>query len=106
MSSELLVAILAAGASRRLGQPKQLVLIDGEPMLRRQCRVALQARVGSVMAILGCHVERCSATIADLGVLTRVNEQWNEGLGSSLRTAAGAAIEMQAAGLLVLHGDQ
>ena len=43
MSPELLVVVLAAGASRRLGTSKQLFPIDGEPLLRRQCRCALRA---------------------------------------------------------------
>jgi len=43
VSPELLVVVLAAGASRRLGTSKQLFPTDGEPLLRRQCRCALRA---------------------------------------------------------------
>ena len=106
MPDDLLIAILAAGASRRLGQPKQLVMIDGETLLRRQCRMALEAQVGEVVVILGCHADRCSAAIADLPLSTRLNEDWSEGLASSIRIATRAAIEANAAGLLILHGDQ
>jgi len=106
MPNHLLVAILAAGASRRLGQPKQLVMIDGETLLRRQCRMALEAQVGEIVVILGCHADRCGAAIADLPVSTRLNEDWSEGLSSSIRIATQAAIAANAAGLLILHGDQ
>ena len=41
-----LVAILAAGGSRRLGMPKQLVRIGGMPLVRRQCLVALPQKWG------------------------------------------------------------
>ena len=37
--SRLQMVVLAAGASRRLGQPKQLVMLGGEPLLRRQCHL-------------------------------------------------------------------
>jgi molybdenum cofactor cytidylyltransferase len=103
---ELLVAILAAGASRRLGQPKQLVKIDGEPLLRRQCRIALETNIGSIAVICGCHADLCIAEISDFPVSIRRNERWEEGISSSIREAARAAIEHQADALLILHVDQ
>jgi molybdenum cofactor cytidylyltransferase len=106
MPDRLLVAILAAGASRRLGQPKQLVTVDGEPLLRRQCRMALEAAVGPVVAILGCRATECASTISDLLLTVRINESWNEGIAASLREAATVALEYDVAGLLILHGDQ
>ena len=101
----VLVAILAAGASRRLGRPKQLVPIAGQPLLRRQCGVALSARIGPVLAILGCDADRYARVIADLPVEIRVNDEWQEGMAASLRRAVGVAIERRAA-LLVLACDQ
>jgi molybdenum cofactor cytidylyltransferase len=102
----LLLAVLAAGASRRLGQPKQLVTLGGEPLLRRQCRVALEAQVGPVAVILGSQAAECAATIDDLPVARHINERWAEGLGASIRHAAQAAVAADAAGLLLLHVDQ
>src|SRR5687768_1508691 len=103
----LVVAILAAGASRRLGQAKQLVeLPGGEPLLRRQCRVALDADVGPVVVVLGCHADACAAAVTALPVTIRVNVGWEEGLASSIRHAARAATDASAAALLIVHGDQ
>jgi molybdenum cofactor cytidylyltransferase len=102
---ELVVAVLAAGASRRLGCAKQLVPIGGEPMLRRQCRCALSARVGAVVAILGRDAAQHRDVIADLPVDVRVNDEWAEGLAATLRTAVRAANARQSA-LLVLPCDQ
>jgi molybdenum cofactor cytidylyltransferase len=104
--NRLLLAILAAGASRRLGQPKQLVAIGGEPLLRRQCRIALEAQIGTVTVILGCHAAECAATIVDLPVAQHINERWAEGLGVSIRQATQAAAAADASGLLLLHVDQ
>ncbi len=100
------LAILAPGASRRLGQPKQLVALGGEPLLRRQCRTALEAQIGPVAAILGCHAAECAATIIDLPVTRNINERWAEGLGVSIRCAAQVAAAADASGLLLLHVDQ
>jgi CTP:molybdopterin cytidylyltransferase MocA len=102
---DLVVAVLAAGASRRLGRAKQLVPIGGEPLLRRQCRCALDARIGEVVAILGCDDAQHREVIVDLPVEVRVNNEWQEGLAATLRSAVRAAKERQAA-LLVLLCDQ
>jgi CTP:molybdopterin cytidylyltransferase MocA len=102
---DLIVAVLAAGGSRRLGRAKQLVPIGGEPLLRRQCRCALSAQVGEVVAILGCDQAQHREVIIDLPVDVRVNDEWEEGLAATLRSAVRAAKERQAA-LLVLPCDQ
>jgi CTP:molybdopterin cytidylyltransferase MocA len=98
--------ILAAGASRRLGQPKQLVPFDGEPLLRRQCRIAIDADIGSVFVVLGCRATECSVVIADLPVGVMINDGWEEGMAASLRLAARQATDDSADALLILHGDQ
>ena len=107
ISSEpsLVVAVLAAGASRRLGRAKQLVPIAGEPLLRRQCRCALHANVGRVFAVLGSNADRYQAVISDLPVEVHVNEEWAEGLASTLRCAVRAAANTRSA-LLALTCDQ
>ncbi len=101
----IVVAVLAAGASRRLRRPKQLVPIGGEPLLRRQCRCALAAGVGEVVAVLGCNADQHIRVISDLPVAVRVNGRWAEGLASSLRCAVRVATLRDAA-LLVLPCDQ
>ncbi len=102
----LLVTILAAGASRRLGHAKQLVELRDEPLLRRQCRIAIEAQIGRVAVVLGCRAAECAATIADLPVAHQINAQWQEGLASSIREAARAARDDDAIGLMLLHVDQ
>src|SRR4051812_11213709 len=85
------VAVLAAGASRRLGMPKQLVLIDGMPLVRRQCLVALAAGVGPVAVIVGSHGYEVAAAVADLPIDVCWNHEWREGMAASLRRAVNAA---------------
>jgi CTP:molybdopterin cytidylyltransferase MocA len=82
------------------------VELGGEPLLRRQCRIALEAQVGPVAVILGCQAADCAETIVDLPVVRHVNQRWAEGLGASIRQAAEAAVAADATGLLLLHVDQ
>lgn len=102
---DLVIGVLAAGASRRLGTPKQLVAVDGEPLLRRQCRTALASGVGPVIVILGCNAAEHFSTISDLPVDVRINRDWAEGLAASVRCAIASAQQRRAA-LLVLPCDQ
>jgi CTP:molybdopterin cytidylyltransferase MocA len=105
MPDQLLIAILAAGASRRLGRAKQLVEVEGEPLVRRQCKTAIAADIGPVALILGCHHGRIAPLVSDLAVEIFVNEEWEEGMAASVRAATRAAMAAGAAGLLLYHCD-
>lgn len=100
--------VLAAGASRRLGQPKQLVPIEGESLLRRTARLALEAGCAPVVVVLGFEAERMAEELAGLPAEMVVNAQWLSGMGSSLACGVAAALrarpEMDA--LLLLVCDQ
>jgi molybdenum cofactor cytidylyltransferase len=77
--------ILAAGASRRLGMPKQLAVVGGERLLERAVRTAREAGCDPVVVVLGAGAERIAAECR-LGVVRVVqNPAWAEGMGSSLR---------------------
>jgi CTP:molybdopterin cytidylyltransferase MocA len=96
--------IVAAGASTRLGQPKQLVRIDGEPLLQRAIRCAQQAGVSPVFVVLGADRELIRNAI-DFGAASIVvSENWEEGLSSSIR--AGVQAAEGSAGLLLMTCDQ
>ena len=85
--------ILAAGASTRLGQPKQLLEIDGQPMVARALAAALEALAGPVVVVLGANadsVRSACRTASQSGhssnrVLFANNPDWAEGMGSSIR---------------------
>ena len=100
----VVAAILAAGESRRLGHPKQLVEIEGEALLRRTARIALAARVDRVAVVLGAYREQIAPVLAGLAVEVLDNAEWREGMASSIR----AAVEWARAAdhLLLLVGDQ
>ena len=86
-SDESAVIILAAGGSRRLGRPKQLVEIEGQPLVRRAAEAALAAGAGSVHVVVGAEVVRVRAALEALPVELVINDAWREGVASSIRAA-------------------
>jgi CTP:molybdopterin cytidylyltransferase MocA len=97
--------ILAAGASRRLGFPKQLVEIDGEPLLRRAARAVLATQPLDGVVVLGHEADRCAAAVADLPLRRLVAPDWWRGMGPSLRSGIDA-LDAACTGVLVVLCDQ
>jgi CTP:molybdopterin cytidylyltransferase MocA len=85
--------ILAAGASTRMGRPKQLLEIEGQPLLVRAVEAALAAPVWPVVVVLGANAERIRLALARHPVLVTENPAWSEGMAASLR--AGVATLQQ-----------
>ena len=108
MSSEAPVAavVLAAGGSTRLGRPKQLVPIDGEPLVHRAARAALDAGCRPVAVVLGAESDPVGAAVADLPVLPVSNPDWADGVGTSIACGMRAAAAHRPAGCIVLPCDQ
>ncbi len=96
--------ILAAGASRRLGEPKQLVCLEGEALIHRVARIALEV-CHPVLVVLGSESERVKEALSDLDVCCLRNLEWEEGMASSLRTAV-SAMPLDARAALLLVCDQ
>ena len=84
--SAVSAVILAAGESRRMGQPKQMLLVDGQPMLGRVVRVVLAAGLDDVVVVLGAAAAEVKQALAGLPVRTVINDAWQQGMATSLRT--------------------
>ncbi len=82
--------ILAAGASTRLGQPKQLVTLAGETLLARTVHVAQAAQCSPILVILGANAEAISAACPLPSAQVVLNPRWADGLASSI--CAGIAV--------------
>jgi molybdenum cofactor cytidylyltransferase len=99
--------ILASGSSIRLGSPKQLVDLDGKPLLERVVADALTWPVGSVVVVLGASAEAILETVDFGEAIVAINDAWEDGLASSLRVGLDVlAREPHWEGALVAHGDQ
>jgi len=80
------IVVLAAGDSRRLGQPKQLLSYKGKTLLRHIVDVACDAGASDVSVVLGAHREVLERELRP-EVSTIRNDEWKEGLASSVRAA-------------------
>lgn len=79
------IVILAAGASTRLGRPKQLLPWRGKTLLRHAVDAALETGSGRVYVVLGAYGERIIPELNGLPVRVISNPQWQEGMASSIR---------------------
>jgi molybdenum cofactor cytidylyltransferase len=110
MGSDMRVAaiILAAGASRRLGRPKQLVTYNGETLVARAIRIAREAGFQPVIVVLGAERETVRAAVGEADVIFVENEGWREGIASSMRAGISALDHVFAKpeGVLIMPCDQ
>lgn len=79
------VAILAAGSSSRMGSSKQLLELDGKPLLVRTAEAALASAAWPVVVVLGANAEKIRPSLARLPVLVTENSAWAEGMAASIR---------------------
>ena len=91
------IIVLAAGASSRMGEPKQLLRFEGETLLARAVRTALETHYRPVVVVLGAGAEALRAEVETSDALVVVNEAWAEGMSSSIRCGLGA-LEASASG--------
>lgn len=77
--------ILAAGASTRMGEPKQLLLFEGKPLLVRAVEAALGSPAWPVVVVLGANAAQIQPVLARFPVLIADNPAWAEGMASSIR---------------------
>ncbi|MDI9238469.1 NTP transferase domain-containing protein [Lysobacter sp. LF1] len=102
--------VLAAGGSRRLGQSKQLLTRNGETLVHRAVRLAVDSGAARVILVTGAFAHEVSAAVHDLasrtacGVRVVFNAAWPDGLASSL--AAADALHGFEGPILVLVTDQ
>ena len=79
--------VLAAGAGRRMGGPKALVrLTDGGPTLVETAVArVLEGGCDRVVVVVGAAGEQAAALVAGTGAEVVVADDWDEGMGASLR---------------------
>jgi molybdenum cofactor cytidylyltransferase len=97
--------VLAAGASTRFGSPKQLVRVQGRPLLHRAVAQASEIAGQGVLVVLGAHAAELAPLLRHSSASVIVNRDWSEGLGSSIRSAI-AHVPASCDGVLILLADQ
>jgi CTP:molybdopterin cytidylyltransferase MocA len=99
--SKTAAVVLAAGASTRLGRPKQTVELGGEMLVERAVRVAKEAGLQPVMVVVQ------DASLGDkLRAEVLVNARWAEGMATSIVAGVRWAQGLGVAGVVVMTCDQ
>ena len=98
--------VLAAGAGRRFGSPKQLASFDGRPLLEHALLAMAGAqRLNGVVVVLGAHADAVLAGVERNGASVVGCRDWDEGQSASLRAGV-AAVAGRADAVVVTLGDQ
>jgi molybdenum cofactor cytidylyltransferase len=98
--------VLAAGSSSRLGTPKQLLPIEGRPLVRHVVEAATASSCDAVAVVLGAHAPRIESAIGAADVVFLPNARWIEGMASSIRAGVAWADAGGFDAVMVLVSDQ
>src|SRR5689334_21909772 len=93
-NNQIGIIVLAAGASRRMNTPKQLLEFEGETLLRRAVLTAIRSKYAPVVVVLGANFEKTRAEIEYLAVDIVFNAAWESGLASSLKAGLESLIKL------------
>jgi molybdenum cofactor cytidylyltransferase len=97
--------VLAAGGSRRLGRPKQLLPYAGATLLDHTLGVARACRFDQLICVLGGGAAGVREFVDLAGVDVVENEHFGEGCSSSIAAALGT-VDARADVLVLMLGDQ
>lgn len=77
--------ILAAGGSRRMGKPKQLLSYQGKTLLNTMIDTCLNVvEKENIIVVLGCEHEKIATSITAENITTCINTNWESGMASSI----------------------
>lgn len=97
--------LLAAGASTRLGRAKQLIEMEGEPLLRRVARAMLATAPVELVVVLGHDAARMRDVVVDLPLRCVVVADPLQGMSASLRVGV-TELDARSEGALIALTDQ
>ncbi|OHX65329.1 nucleotidyltransferase family protein [Flammeovirga pacifica] len=80
------VLIIAAGGSKRLGKPKQLLEYKGSTLLQHSIDKAKNLHNAEIAVVLGAYYDELYPVIENEGVHIIKNENWSNGQGGSIAT--------------------
>ena len=104
-AKSLFAIVLAAGASTRFGSPKQLVRIAGRPLLHTAVTRASEVVGSALVVVLGAGAAELGALLKHSPGTIVINQEWREGLASSIRAGV-ARLPLTCCGAMLLLADQ
>ena len=102
------IIVLAAGASVRMGTPKQLLDIGGVSLVQRAAQAAIDSECHPVVVVLGARAELIRPELDGLAVHVVVNFEWSAGLCTSIRCGLKKLLTLtpEIEGVVLLLADQ
>jgi len=97
--------ILAAGASKRFGETKQLLDWKGKTFIRQVAETALQAGLEPVVIVTGSHHAEVESQLKDLPVHVIYNAAYEQGQSTSIKAGL-QALPHNTGGAVFLLADQ
>lgn len=88
------IIILAAGESKRLGKPKQLLNFQEKSLLRRITETAIETENKTVV-VLGAKADKIIGEVKDFPVEIVINENWESGMSSSIKSGLEKLLEIE-----------
>lgn len=98
--------VLGAGASTRLGRPKQLEPFAGKALVRHVVDVVAGSSCDAVGVVLGANAAQIAPVLGGSVATVVDNAAWDEGIASSIRAAATWARREGASALVMVLADQ
>jgi molybdenum cofactor cytidylyltransferase len=96
--------VLAAGDSKRLGHPKQLVHWKGKPLVMYAVEAGLGAGLSPVVVVIGAEGETVRKALEREPVIIVDNPEWSAGLSTSLRAGL-VSVEENSEAVVILLSD-
>lgn len=100
-SNRIAAVLLAAGESRRIGQPKQLLRWKGKPLIEHAARTAINAGLRPVVVVIGSRADDMRAAIRSPVTIVE-NARWTEGMSTSLHAGLQALPDDVDAAIMLL----
>lgn len=102
------VLIIAAGESKRMGSPKQLLKYQGETLINKIIKLVNDTLSFPIHVVLGANAEIIQSQLPSISLNVIINNDWKEGMASSIRVGLAAALTGNPAleGVLMLVCDQ
>ena len=85
MNKSIGIIILAAGASTRLGPPKQLLIYQEHSLIFNTVKVAVNSGCAPIVVVLGAYANLIFPEVSNFPVKIVKNYDWQEGMNTSIK---------------------
>ena len=97
--------VLAAGESKRMGRPKQMLEWQGRTLLQHSLESLINSDADEIILVLGHEAEAIRKSLAEFQIKIVINPDYKQGMASSLRQGL-LAMDPTSEAFLVLLADQ